>query len=487
MTTQLSTYHDLRAIPIIRTFVLETGRFFGANEKECHQLELAAEEAASFILNAFKPDTDEPFVIESTVIDQGLLFRFSNRGMPVDEENMPSYDSQNPGDSIDGLQFFLLENITDALRFQNEGNKGWVLLFEKRFQDFNAIESTETVDEALLEACAKEKLEVGLAKVSDAYDIVKLTYLTYRYSYVKSSFYYRKELESMIENGKVIAFVARNHKGEVVVNSAYLRSSSCDAIAEAGMLMSRPEYRKNRALLRVTRMVIDYLKKGNDGLRVTYSNLVTAHTKSQQLVTAYRFVPMAIKLSVHEQAEFVGIETDETHRESLLYALLAPHGFDLTTIYVPSEHQKMTQTLVQDFDTITISTDSAEPSVALTDISVTKEESDRLATIVIDRFGKDWLTQLHQNMRELDADGYITIHLRMNADTPLPPSFEASLMKLDFFYCGILIKSMQCWELLYTALQGQRFDFDTIALSDERAKVLKNYMYDNYKRVGTLV
>ncbi len=90
-------------------------------------------------------------------------------------------------------------------------------------------------------------------------------------------------------------------------------------------------------------------------------------------------------------------------------------------------------------------------------------------------------------MRELDADGYITIHLRMSADAPLPPSFETSLMKLDFFYCGILIKNMQCWELLYTALQGQRFDFDTIALSDERSKVLKHYMYDNYKRVGTLL
>ncbi len=487
MTTQLSTYHDLRAIPIIRTFVLETGRFFGANEKECHQLELAAEEAASFILNAFKPDADEPFVIESEVIDQGLLFRFRNRGMPVDEENMPSYDSQNPSDSIDGLQFFLLENITDALRFQNEGNKGWILLFEKRFQNFNAMESTKKIDDALIEQCGKEKLEVALAETSDAYDIVKLTYLTYRYSYAKSIFYYRKELESMIENGKVIAFVAKNHEGEVVVNSAYQRSSNCEAIAEAGMLMSRPEYRKNRALLRVSRMMIDYLKKGKGGLRVTYSNLVTAHTKSQQLVTAYRFIPMAIKLSVHEQAEFVGIETDETHRESLLYALLAPNGFDPATIYVPSEHQKMTQILVQDFDTITISTDSAGPSDELTDISVTKEESDRLATIVIDRFGKDWLTQLHKNMRELDADGYITIHLRMSADAPLPPSFEASLMKLNFFYCGILIKNMQCWELLYTALQGQRFDFDTIALSDERAKVLKHYMHDNYKRVGTLV
>jgi len=240
-------------------------------------LELAAEEAAVFIINSLRPDRGEHFEIDAEPIENGLRFHFRYKGIPVDEEHLPVYDSRNPEDSMAGLSFFLLESLTDAVQFRNEGNRGWVLAFEKRFRRFRPLEAAPPVDAAMLERYAKEKLTVTLAEPSDAYDIVKLTYLTYRYSYVKSIFYFRKELEEAIASGRVIAFVAKNEEGEVVVNSAYFRSVHCDAVAEAGMLMSRPEYRKNRALLRVSRMQVQYLKEGKGGLRAAYSKLVTAH------------------------------------------------------------------------------------------------------------------------------------------------------------------------------------------------------------------
>ena len=76
MTSHLSTYHDVRAISIIRTFVVETSRFFGASETEVQQLELAAEEASAFIINALLPDADENFKIVCQPITQGLSFHF---------------------------------------------------------------------------------------------------------------------------------------------------------------------------------------------------------------------------------------------------------------------------------------------------------------------------------------------------------------------------------------------------------------------------
>jgi hypothetical protein len=42
---------------------------------------------------------------------------------------------------------------------------------------------------------------------------------------------------------------------------------------------------------------------------VAFSNLVTTHTHSQKLVKAYGFVPTALKLSVHEQADFIAADT----------------------------------------------------------------------------------------------------------------------------------------------------------------------------------
>ena len=480
MITHLSTYHDVRAIGIIRSYVAETSRFFGANDIEVQHLELAAEEASGFIISALHPDKDENFIIECQPIAQGLSFSFQNKGLPVDEENLPVYDSKNPTDSMAGLPFFLIESVTDAVQFQNRGSEGWVLLFEKRLNAFTSLEPLHEPNEAIMKKCAKEKIEVTLATPEDAYDLVRLTYFTYRYSYVKEIFYYREALEDAIRTGKIIAFVGKNTEGEVVINSAFFRSSACDAIAEAGMLMNRPEYRMNRALLRLTRMQLQYIKEGGSGLRVLYSKLVTAHTKSQRLLIAYNFIPTALKLSVHDQAEFVGLETDEVGRESLLYALTAPNGFDPLTLYVPEVHHSMTKKLVAPLDVIALSEETAIPLEEHSKISTETFEEDSYVMLIVEKMGKDWLKQIRKHLHACDNDGIITVHVHIPADAPLPNGLNEKLFALELLYSGVVIKTMQRWELVYTLLQGQHFDFDAIKLAQENAIGLRDYIRKQY-------
>ncbi len=483
MISELSTYHDIRAIGIIRAFVAQTARFFGANDTEISQLELAAEKASSFIINALLPDADEAFKIVCQPFSHGLRFLFENRGLPVDEENLPVYDSKNPGDSMEGLPFFLIENVTDSVRFRNRGNEGWVLEFEKRLQTFRSLETANDIDPEILKACAKEKLVLDIAAPEDAYSLVKLTYFTYRYSYVKEIFYYRKALEEALQSRQIIAFVGKNPHGEVVINSAFFRSDACDAIAEAGMLMSRPEYRMNRALLRLTRMQYDFVTEGKEGLRVLYSKLVTSHTRSQRLLAAYRFTPTALKLSVHDQAEFVGLETDEEHRESLLYALTAPNGFAPATLFVPQNHLEITQTLLAPLKSITLSTQSRAPQTAQTAIDVKSDEEERYASVTIKTFGQDWAKTLRQTLHRLDTQGVITVHLHLPAHAPLPENLDEILFDLELLYSGAVIKTLEKWELVYTLLQGQRFDFEAMQLHEPNAKALRDYIQTQYRRL----
>ncbi len=482
MTTHLSTYHDIQAIDIIRTFVAETGRFFGADDSEVHQLKLASEEAAAFIISALIPDKDENFNIICQPLAHGLSFHFEIKGLPVDEENLPVYDSKNPTDSMDGLPFFLIESLTNAVQFENRGNEGWVLVFEKRLKVFKALQLEEETDPEVLKRCAKEKLAITLAQPDDAYDLSKLTYFTYRYSYVKEIFYYRKALEAAIESTKIIAFVGKNSEDEVVINSAFFRSEYCDAIAEAGMLMSRPEYRMNRALLRLTRMQLQYIKEGDSGLRVLYSKLVTAHTRSQRLLMAYDFFPTALKLSVHDQAEFVGLETEEVGRESLLYALTAPNGFDPFTVHVPAVHMAMTYRLFENIEMATVVSHTAVSS-AETEGSVEKHHDDRYAVITIETLGEDWATWLRTRLHDCDSDGIITVHLHLPADQPLPKDLNEKLFEEELFFSGLTMKTLQKWELVYTLLQGQHFDFDAVQLCEDSASELKAYMAEQYQKI----
>ena len=480
MTTQLSTYHDIQAIGIIRSFVAETARFFGADSHEVQQLELASEEAAAFIISALIPDKDEHFTITCQPLAHGLSFDFEIKGIPVDEENLPVYDSKNPTDSMEGLSFFLIESLTNAVQFRNRGSEGWTLFFEKRLKSFKPLPPQEETDPEVLKRCAKEKLPITLATPDDAYALSKLTYFTYRYSYVKEIFYYQKELEEALATGKIISFIGKNSEGEVVINSAFFRSPYCDAIAEAGMLMSRPEYRMNRALLRLTRMQLQYIKAGESSIRVLYAKLVTAHTRSQRLLMAYDFIPTALRLSVHDQAEFVGLETEEVGRESLLYAVTAPNGFDPATLYVPQKHHEITSSLLESANVFEVSTQTQAAKNTETTGMVEKEEEDRHGSITITTLGQDWHKWLKHRLNECDNDGLITIHLHIPADQPLPDDLDETLFEMELFFSGVMMKTMQRWELVYTLLQGQYFDFDTVNLSEDKAITLREYMRAQY-------
>jgi anti-sigma regulatory factor (Ser/Thr protein kinase) len=480
LTTQLSTYHDIRAIDIIRSFVGQTGRFFGADEKEIQQLKLASEEAAGFIISALIQDKDEHFTITCQPLAHGLSFNFEIKGIPVDEENLPVYDSKNPTDSMEGLSFFLIESLTNAVQFRNRGSEGWVLVFEKRLKAFKPLELQEETDPEVLKRCGKEKLSITLATPDDAYALSKLTYFTYRYSYVKEIFYYQKELEEALETGKIISFIGKNSEDEVVINSAFFRSPYCDAIAEAGMLMSRPEYRMNRALLRLTRMQLQYIKAGESTIRVLYAKLVTAHTRSQRLLMAYDFIPTALRLSVHDQAEFVGLETEEVGRESLLYALTAPNGFDPATLYVPQKHYEITSSLLDSANVFEVSTDTKPIENTETTGMVEKEEEDRHGSITITTLGQDWHKWLRNHMNVCDNDGLITIHLHIPADEPLPDDLDEKLFEMELFFSGVMMKTMQRWELVYTLLQGQHFDFDAVDLAEDNGIALREYMRAQY-------
>jgi anti-sigma regulatory factor (Ser/Thr protein kinase) len=480
LTTQLSTYHDIQALGIIRSFVAETARFFGADSHEVQQLELASEEAAAFIISALIPDKDEHFTITCQPLAHGLSFDFEIKGIPVDEENLPVYDSKNPTDSMEGLSFFLIESLTNAVHFRNRGSEGWTLFFEKRLKAFKPLELQKETDPEVLKRCGKEKLPITLATPDDAYALSKLTYFTYRYSYVKEIFYYQKELEEALATGKIISFIGKNSEGEVVINSAFFRSPYCDAIAEAGMLMSRPEYRKNRALLRLTRMQLQYIKAGESTIRVLYAKLVTAHTRSQRLLMAYDFIPTALRLSVHDQAEFVGLETEEVGRESLLYALTAPNGFDPATLYVPEKHYTITSSLLESAKVFEVSTQTQVAENRETAGMVEKEKEDRHGSITITALGQHWHKWIKHRLNECDNDGLITIHLHIPADQPLPDDLDEKLLEMELFFSGVMMKTMQQWELVYTLLQGQHFDFDVVDLAEESAISLREYMRAQY-------
>ena len=140
----------------------------------------------------------------------------------------------------------------------------------------------------------------------------------------------------------------------------------------------------------------------------------------------------------------------------------------------------MTNRLLTPLKVIKLSTESMALAPVETTLSVEKVEDDRYATVRVETMGADLMQALRKTLHLLDSDGIITVHLYLPADQPLPAELDAELFKLELFYSGIVPRTMQRWELVYTLLQGQHFDFSAIALHEEDAQALRDYMQAQY-------
>jgi len=484
MEMSLKTVYEINAIPIITTYVFEVAKFFGATEKEANDLKLASEEAAEHIILNF-PKAENSFFEIFCFFEKGLLkIVLSNTGLPVDKDNIPEYKVDNPNDTIDGLKFFLIKNLTDNFYFVNKGTGGWQTILEKGLCNPKSIEAKKdaTSEEDIYIKNAKEPLEITMAKPEDAYELTKLAYFTYRYSYAKTAFYYPEVLKEAIANRTIMAFIAKNQKGEIVINSAYIRAPYCSEIVESGALMSHPAYRKNRSLLRLTKGQIQYAVDSKD-FSVVEANFVTAHTNSQRIGRYFKFYPFAFKLSVHERVDFIGMEDFDPQRESLLYSVFFPNKIPNIKMYLEDCHTNCIKKLFENANIEIALPDNSAEFKEETIVNVETKKADNLASITLEQYGDDWLKVLKQTVRDLSSEGYISFHLKVPTWKPLPENLDNLLTSVNFFFSGVIARTPENWYMVYARLDNQKFSFENIKTVGDNTKELVDYVEKCYLKV----
>ena len=481
MKMELKTFCDVRAISVIKDFVISAAGYFGASSKECKDLELASEEAAEHIISNHPVGSSEFFEVSCEGINGILKVIFSNKGVPVNENNIPVYMADNPADSLDGLQFFIIRKLTDNFYFHNCGSDGWQTIIEKKIANFTGVEVHQDESDIDLSVHSKEKLTVDLAAPEDAYEITKLAYFTYRYTYAKTIFYYPEMLKEAIENRSVISFVVKNSSGEIVGHSAYMRSPYCREIAEAGGMMSMPEYRKTLGMMRLVKKQHNYPYEEHFDVTIVESNLITAHTGSQRITRTFKFAPMALKISVHDRAEFLDIDEVVGPRETLLYSIWVPHEMKATTIFIPEVHFDIVDMLIKNADIPLEIKRSTLPAVAEKGtFNIETKPEYGLATVMVEEIGVKWRKNLKSLSRDLSSEGFQTIHLKIPIWDPLPADVDSELKAAGFFFSGIIPRTPSKWLMIYTYLSGQKMDFSGINVCDETAVKLKDYIEQCY-------
>jgi len=491
MKLELAAVYDLAALPVVRSFVLESSRAFGASEKELARLELAAEEAAAHIISSYPFDSEDEFKITFEGVDGKLRIEFWNQGVPVDVDSLDVYRAEEPETALEGLEVFLLRRLVDEVYFLNHGSGGWSTVLEQRLEKFRTPAMTKPPDGKKLADgekanAAREKLEVSAATPEDAQGITQLAYFTYRYTYAKTDFYYPEVLRERIEAKRIISFVARGvDSGKVVAHSAFVISEACRGVAEACSIMTHPDYRGNPGLLRLVRCQTGYRMDPANGIDLVEVNLVTTHTGSQRLTDKFGYKPTALKLSVHGRTELIGLEERAcARRESLLYAVsYTDPGRWSFPVYVPREHSDMVRRI---FDELGVSADIRADSAERegdTRQRLTVRERDGFALLEFDRLGKNWFEVGRNKLKNLREEGISTAHLTFPMWEPLPENLDGILMERGFFFGGVLAETPDRWRLLYVFLEELKADFNEIKVRAPLADELKKYVEGVYEQV----
>ena len=489
MRLSLRVHYTIQSIPIIDAFVQSSAKYFGADKDEIYKLALVAEEASVHIIaNNPSDDPESPFDIYCEKEDDVLRMIFSNTGLPVDIDGIPDYDSKSPECNIDGLEFFLMEKFADNYKFVNLGSGGWQTVIEKKLKFTKEIISNKTNDtpDSAVGNIMDEELSFSVANSEDTYQITKLAYYTYRYSYAKKTFYYPELLSEELASQQIISFVVKNSNAKVIAHSASLRSENSKKIAEIGAAMVQPEYRRTLAILHLIKDVNEYLKSdSNPGIDLVESNLVTAHIGSQRLCKSLNFTPTALKVSVHERAEFINIKDISSERESLLYSVLIFKKPEHFVIHCPPEHHELISVLLDsggfEYDLHSSSDNHIEIDKSKFLVHVIEETG--FANITVLKFGKDFYSELKKTMYRLSLKGIMTVSLGISLDAPMPANIDSDLISMDFFFSGVVPVTLNRWQCHYTHLNNHQIDFDKIKVYQKLAKRLKEYVKNCYLKV----
>jgi len=119
----------------IRNFVAEVAHEGGFTEKAIYSLQLAADEAASNIIeHAYQGVANASLQITCDMQDDELIITMRDSGKPFDPSNVkqPNLKADLSKRQIGGLGVYLMRKLMDEVRYESNAKTGNLLTMTKR-------------------------------------------------------------------------------------------------------------------------------------------------------------------------------------------------------------------------------------------------------------------------------------------------------------------------------------------------------------------
>jgi anti-anti-sigma factor len=140
---------SLNTLAAISAFVVEGAELAGLDDHAAWEVQLAADEAATNVIQHSYGNTPGPITIQTDVIDGSFCVTIIDQGRQFDPEQVPEPDLVSPLEErkTGGLGLFLMRKLMDQVTFRFEDGRN-VLRMSKRIrqQPFHVVSLTGRID-----------------------------------------------------------------------------------------------------------------------------------------------------------------------------------------------------------------------------------------------------------------------------------------------------------------------------------------------------
>ena len=489
-TSYLTVPNDLSYLPAIQAFAAEFAQALGFQKSEIQMTLLALEEAVvNVVKHAFEPDEIATYQIVFEPMTLGLKIIIKDKGLPFAPTLVPEYTAPiDINGTAVGLGLFLMKKSVDEIAFYNLGREGKELHIIKHLPYKSIVEYHNTSDLALFPKPPAEKIipeekrtfKVRLMEPSEAFEVSRLFYRAYGYSYGIDSIYYPDRFEQLHKDGSIISVVTVTEDGNIVGHFALVKDSPESKTAEAAMAVVHPTFRgqgcQNSMMARLL------LEARNTGLIGIFSKAVTNHIYAQKAGEKAGFKRVAIVVGlIPTDRSFKGIHSELSQRESVAYGYFTIANPPHIIVYPPQHHRVFLENIYKNLGLDRVYGEADEGALAVkteptSSLKTTVVTTYNRALIEVERYGENIISEVKATLKELCIKKIDQITLYLPIEDPHTALKCTEFEKLGFFFAGLLPFSHIGDTLMLQYLNNVPIDYSRIRVASQAAQEILDYV-----------
>jgi hypothetical protein len=427
------------AVPLVGDLVGNAAVLLGLDAASRTRLRAVAQEVAEAIVADSFADRSE--------LDMDIAVERRPGGMAVviDDRGAPSGFSsgQYPPRVADLLRLGFADGFDADCRGRS-GNHTEIVknfAYESVGEDPEFVSSAQQDADIVTDASGKPQLDVRPIEAGDAVEVARLFFRCYGYTAHQSSVIYEPErLAEYIQGGRHLATVAVSPSGRIVGHLATQMERAGARTGRIGLLAVEPGYRRHGITGQLALIHLQGLVK--QGVIGQFAEAVTVHVGSQKAAATWGASPVGLILAYQPKTlDFEGFETQHQRRRAVMMLYGSFGQAPQREVFAPPLYQDVIKRIYEgtslprklrtDFERI------PEDLVQRTTFNVALKPESNVATVSVAGYGKDFLTALQQQVRQLEVNRFDLILLHLPLHERLTSYFGSGLQEIGLSFAGV--------------------------------------------------